>query len=65
MSIWLQVAVQMLTSHTPPWNCPATSLTQSRVYSIGLATGLCVRNCWGRKQGSPAAQRWGPEAYNL
>ena len=46
-----------LTSHTPPWNCPATSLTQRRVYSIGLAMGLCVRNCWGRKQGSPAAQR--------
>ena len=46
-----------LTSHTPPWNCPATSLTQRRVYSIGLAMGACVRNCWGRKQGSPAAQR--------
>ena len=44
---------QLLASHTPPWNCPATSLTQRWVYSMGLAIGMCVRNCCGRKQGSP------------
>lgn len=48
---------QLRTSQTPPWNCPATSLTQRWVYSMGLAIGLCVRNCCGRKHGSPAPTR--------
>lgn len=45
------------TSHTPPWNWPATSDTHRRVYSVGLLMGLCVRNCCGRKHGSPAHPR--------